>query len=136
VGQELSGKVAIITGGASGLGRAAVELFANEGARVVIVNSIAPGSIRTPVTSYGESDVSPATAERLRHAMEVVTMAGQPLRRAGKPEDVANAALYLASDRSSQVTGMLLPVDGGITAGDPVNHLQQIMQTRDRVLAE
>ena len=62
-------------------------------------------------------------------------MAAQPLKRHGKPEDVAHAALYLGSDRSAQVTGMLLPVDGGITAGDPVNHLQEIMKARAEVLA-
>ncbi len=99
------------------------------------VNAIAPGSIRTPMTSYGEAGMSPEAAARLRKAIEVTTMKGQPLRRAGKPEDVAHAALYLGSDRSSQVTGMLLPVDGGITAGDPVNHLQEIMTARAKALA-
>jgi NAD(P)-dependent dehydrogenase (short-subunit alcohol dehydrogenase family) len=99
------------------------------------VNTIAPGSIPTPMTSYGEADMSPESAARLRQAMDVVSMSGQPLRRRGKPEDVAHAALYLGSDRSSQVTGMLLPVDGGITAGDPVNHLQQIMTARAKALA-
>jgi enoyl-[acyl-carrier-protein] reductase (NADH) len=41
----------------------------------------------------------------------------QPLRRQGTPRDVANAALYLASDLSAQVTGMVLPVDGGSNLG-------------------
>ena len=98
------------------------------------VNCIAPGSIRTPMTTYGEAGMSEDAAERLRKALDTVTMAGQPLKRSGKPEDVAHAALYLGSDRSSQVTGMLLPVDGGITAGDPVNHLQEIMTARARAL--
>ena len=39
-----------------------------------------------------------------------------PIGRFGKPEDVANACLYLASDESSFVTGTVLPVDGGFTA--------------------
>jgi len=99
------------------------------------VNCIAPGSIRTPMSSYGEPGVSEETAERLRAAIDATALKGQPLKRPGKPEDVAQAALYLASDRSAQVTGMLLPVDGGITAGDPVNHLQEIMQTRATVLS-
>ena len=43
----------------------------------------------------------------------------QPLQRMGSPADVANAVLYLASDRSAQVTGIVLPVDGGTTAGPP-----------------
>jgi len=98
------------------------------------VNCIIPGSIRTPMSTYGEPGMSEDTAQRLRAAIDAAAIAGQPLKRPGKPEDVAQAALYLGSDRSSQVTGMLLPVDGGITAGDPVNHLQEIMQARANVL--
>lgn len=100
------------------------------------VNCIAPGSIRTPMSSYSEPGVSEETARRLSAAIDATALTGQPLKRPGKPEDVAQAALYLASDRSSQVTGMLLPVDGGITAGDPVNHLQEIMQARATVLSQ
>jgi NAD(P)-dependent dehydrogenase (short-subunit alcohol dehydrogenase family) len=100
------------------------------------VNCIAPGSIRTPMSSYCEPGVSEETARRLNAAIDATALAGQPLKRPGKPEDVAQAALYLASDRSAQVTGMLLPVDGGITAGDPVNHLQEIMQARATVLSQ
>jgi NAD(P)-dependent dehydrogenase (short-subunit alcohol dehydrogenase family) len=98
------------------------------------VNCIAPGSIRTPMSTYGEPGMSDEAAQRLRVAIDAAAMAGQPLKRPGKPEDVAQAALYLGSDRSVQVTGMLLPVDGGITAGDPVNHLQEIMQARAEAL--
>jgi NAD(P)-dependent dehydrogenase (short-subunit alcohol dehydrogenase family) len=99
------------------------------------VNCIAPGSIRTAMSSYAEPGMNEDTAERLRAAIKATALAGQPLKRPGKPEDVAQAALYLGSDRSAQVTGMLLPVDGGITAGDPVNHLQEIMQARAAALA-
>lgn len=109
---------------------AAIDL-AEHGIRV---NCIAPGSIRTPMTTYGEPGMSEEAVQRLRAAIDTATMAGQPLKRPGRPEDVAQAALYLASDRSAQVTGMLLPVDGGITAGDPVNHLQEIMQARAEAL--
>jgi NAD(P)-dependent dehydrogenase (short-subunit alcohol dehydrogenase family) len=68
------------------------------------VNCIAPAHIATAITRY---DMAPVMA------------ASQPLPRQGQPEDVANAALYLASDRSAQVTGVVLPVDGGTTAGPP-----------------
>lgn len=111
---------------------AAIDL-AGHGIRV---NCIAPGSIRTPMSSYSVPGVSEETARRLSAAIDATALAGQPLKRPGKPEDVAQAALYLASDRSAQVTGMLLPVDGGITAGDPVNHLQEIMQARATVLSQ
>ena len=41
----------------------------------------------------------------------------QPLQRMGSPNDVANAVLFLASDKAAQITGIVLPVDGGTTAG-------------------
>jgi NAD(P)-dependent dehydrogenase (short-subunit alcohol dehydrogenase family) len=78
----------------------AVEL----GRYLIRVNCIAPAHIATAMTSY---DMGP------------VIEANQPLPRHGQPEDVAYAALYLASDWSAQVTGVVLPVDGGTAAGRP-----------------
>jgi NAD(P)-dependent dehydrogenase (short-subunit alcohol dehydrogenase family) len=46
-------------------------------------------------------------------------LASQPLKRQGTPDDVARLALYLASDHSTYMTGAVLPVDGGTTAGSP-----------------
>jgi NAD(P)-dependent dehydrogenase (short-subunit alcohol dehydrogenase family) len=109
---------------------AAIDLAAHG----IRVNCIAPGNIRTPMSTFGGPGMSEATARRLHAALDEVTMARQPLKRFGKPEDVAQAALYLGSDRSAQVTGTLIPVDGGITAGDPVNHLQEIMTARANAL--
>lgn len=108
---------------------AAIDLAAHG----VRVNCIAPGNIRTPMSSF-DASMSPERAQRLQHALDDIRMVVQPLKRFGKPEDVAHAALYLGSDRSAQVTGMLLPVDGGITIGDPINHLQAIMRARAEVL--
>jgi NAD(P)-dependent dehydrogenase (short-subunit alcohol dehydrogenase family) len=68
------------------------------------VNCIAPGLIPTGITNYD---------------MEPVRRQMQPLNRKGMPLDVANAALYLASERSAQVTGIVLPVDGGASVGAP-----------------
>ena len=76
------------------------------------VNCIAPGHIATGITNY---DMGP------------VIRLTQPLQREGSPEDVANAALYLAGDRSAQVTGIVIPVDGGTTAGPPVSQLRDLM---------
>lgn len=70
------------------------------------VNCIAPGHIPAGMTFYDMSD-------RIRRT--------QPLQRQGMPHDVANAALYLASDLSAQVTGLVLPVDGGTNLGGPIN---------------
>lgn len=69
------------------------------------VNCIAPGRIPAGMTFYDMS-------ESIRQH--------QPLQRQGMPEDVANAALYLASDLSAQVTGLVLPVDGGANLGGPL----------------
>jgi len=78
------------------------------------VNCVAPAHIATAITNY---DIGP------------VIRLTQPLQRQGRPEDVANAVLYLASERSAQVTGVVLPVDGGTTAGAPVDRFKAIMAT-------
>jgi len=79
----------------------AVEL-AEHGIRV---NCVAPGNISTAINAQFDT---PA-----------VVQARQPLQRLGSPEDIANAITYLASDRAAQVTGVLLPVDGGASTGRP-----------------
>jgi NAD(P)-dependent dehydrogenase (short-subunit alcohol dehydrogenase family) len=71
----------------------------------VRVNVIAPANISTEINASFDT---PSIVRRL-----------QPLQRLGAPRDVANAAVYLASERSAQVTGTVLPVDGGTTAGPP-----------------
>jgi len=110
---------------------AAIDL-ADHGIRV---NCIAPGLIRTEMTSYAAPGTSEERVERIKHAVSPVTAKARPLKREGTPEDVAQAALYLGSDRAAQVTGVVLPVDGGVTAGDVVNHLEAILQARDRAMA-
>jgi NAD(P)-dependent dehydrogenase (short-subunit alcohol dehydrogenase family) len=99
------------------------------------VNCLAPGHIRTPLTSFGEPGLSAEQAAKVKAAVSPVFDSNQPLKRHGSPDDVANAALFLASDRAAQITGILMPVDGGITAGDPVNHLKEILQARAQALA-
>jgi NAD(P)-dependent dehydrogenase (short-subunit alcohol dehydrogenase family) len=80
------------------------------------VNCIAPGHIQTDMTSYDMARVVELT---------------QPLKRQGTPHDVAEAALYLASERSAQVTGLVIPVDGGTTLGTPVDQLQGVLSGRE-----
>ncbi len=77
------------------------------------VNCLVPGQIRTAMTTYD---------------MDAVRELTQPLHREGRPEDVAEAALFLASDRSAQITGVVLPVDGGTTAGPPATQLKLLLQ--------
>jgi glucose 1-dehydrogenase len=68
------------------------------------VNNIAPGAIATPINAATLAD--PAKVQRLQQIV--------PLQRMGKPDEVAQVALFLASDRSSYVTGSTYYVDGGI----------------------
>jgi NAD(P)-dependent dehydrogenase (short-subunit alcohol dehydrogenase family) len=100
----------------------------------VRVNCIAPGHIRTEMNTYAAPGTAPELIERLKKALAPITDKSRPLKRQGKPRDVAEAALYLASDRSAQVTGVVLPVDGGVTAGDPVNHLRELMEARAQII--
>jgi meso-butanediol dehydrogenase/(S,S)-butanediol dehydrogenase/diacetyl reductase len=72
-------------------------------------NAIAPGTIRTPIWQE-RIDRDPVVFQRL--------VKWYPLGRVGEPDDVANAAMFLASDEASWITGAVLPVDGGLLAGN------------------
>ena len=98
-------------GGVISLTRQMAREYAAAGIRV---NSIAPGTIDTPLNK-----------QVLERAADPVSLRASwlkmhPLGRLGTPLDVANAALYLASDESSWVTGQCLVIDGGMTASAPV----------------
>lgn len=97
------------------------------------VNCIVPGHIRTPMSSF-EQGSQPDNVKELAKEIDAVYLSNQPLKRRGVPEDVAQAALFLASDRAKQITGVALPVEGGVTIGDPVNHLADIFEARSRIL--
>jgi len=71
------------------------------------VNAISPGVIETPMIDPFKADPK---------AMEA-TLAQIPLRRVGKPEEVSNLVLFLASDASSYMTGSTVVIDGGWLAG-------------------
>jgi meso-butanediol dehydrogenase / (S,S)-butanediol dehydrogenase / diacetyl reductase len=74
-------------------------------------NAIAPGTIRTPIWQE-RVDRDPRVFERL--------VKWYPLGRVGEPEDVGKAALFLASDDASWISGSVLRVDGGLLAGNEV----------------
>ncbi len=84
------------------------------------VNTIAPGSIPTPMLASSNSEQDAAKLERFEKVIREQMRADRPLKREGTPEDVAEAALYLAGDRSRYVTGIVLRVDGGTAAGKAV----------------
>ncbi len=100
------------------------------------VNCMAPGHIRTPIRSMTTSQVSAEAAERVERAMAPIWDSNKPYKRDGVPEDVAQAALFLAGERAAQITGAILPVDGGISAGDSVNHLEELLAAQAKALAE
>lgn len=70
-------------------------------------NCIVPGWIETPMVHRLFGATLPQSS-----------VTAPPLRRIGQPEDVARAALFLASDDANYITGTVFPVDGGINAGD------------------
>lgn len=74
----------------------------------VRVNCVAPGTVDTPIWNERKA-IDPQVFEKLAH--------WYPLGRVGEPEDIANAVLFLVSDAASWITGVVLPVDGGLTAG-------------------
>ncbi len=82
----------------------------------VRVNCICPGGIATPIfgraMGFAEGQVSQTVA-----VMKQALSAMHPIGRSGMPEDIADTALWLASDSSSFVTGQAIVVDGGLTAG-------------------
>lgn len=84
------------------------------GAENIRVNAICPGIIATPLAA-GRAGTSQETLDKMKRGLGKT----QVLGRIGDPIDIANAALYLASDDSSYVTGHAQVVDGGAYAGKP-----------------
>lgn len=94
-------------GGLAMLTKAMALDHAAEGIRI---NCICPGLVETPLAQQALAQFADPQAELARR------VAGIPAGRAGKPEDVARLALFLASDDSSWMTGAVVPLDGGFTA--------------------
>ena len=89
--------------GVNGLTKQYAVTFGKHGVRV---NAIAPGYIETPMTALARENED---AERYLQSLH-------PMGRLGQPEEIAAAAVFLASDDASFITGIVLPVDGGYTA--------------------
>lgn len=81
--------------------------YAGQGIRV---NALCPGAVMTPMLRrYIDMAPNPLAVEEQMASVH-------PMKRVGKPEEIANAALFLASDESSFVTGQAICVDGGLTS--------------------
>jgi NAD(P)-dependent dehydrogenase (short-subunit alcohol dehydrogenase family) len=89
--------------GVVGLTRQYALHYARRGVRV---NAVAPGYIATQMTAMLRQ--TPELEQRVANS--------HPMARLGRPEEIAEAALFLASDAASFITGVVLPVDGGYTA--------------------
>jgi NAD(P)-dependent dehydrogenase (short-subunit alcohol dehydrogenase family) len=88
--------------GVIALTKAACIEYGEQGIRA---NAICPGFIETPMSGgKGAAERFPAL------------VGGSALKRGGQPEEVAELASFLASDRSSYITGAIIPIDGGVTA--------------------
>ena len=93
-------------GGHVAVAHLAIELAASN----IRINTVAPAVVETPV--YGTF----MDAEQVKEVLPTFN-AFHPLGRNGQPADVASAILFLASEEASWITGTVLPVDGGVTAG-------------------
>jgi NAD(P)-dependent dehydrogenase (short-subunit alcohol dehydrogenase family) len=92
--------------------------YARQGIRSVC---ICPGTIETEVVTTNLPDPE-HPFRKLRHNMI-------PMERFGKPEEVANLALFLASDEAHYINGVAIPIDGALTSGKFVHNFQEILST-------
>jgi NAD(P)-dependent dehydrogenase (short-subunit alcohol dehydrogenase family) len=139
-----------------GAQRAARHMAANGGGSIVNITSIGGMNAGGGVMAYRASKAAvihvtrSIAVELARHAIRVnciapahiptainttfdqtaIIRAMQPLQRQGAPRDVAEAALFLASDRAAQITGVVLPVDGGTTAGPPPRSMKDLLMPK------
>ncbi|MCJ7660306.1 MAG: SDR family oxidoreductase, partial [Anaerolineales bacterium] len=104
----IKGQVAynVSKGGMIELTRSCAVDFADKGIRV---NCVCPGTTETPLVRAAVNR-APSPSAALRALEEV-----RPLNRLGRPEEIASAILFMASDEVSYATGSILSVDGGYT---------------------
>ncbi|TVR91504.1 MAG: glucose 1-dehydrogenase [Spirochaetaceae bacterium] len=102
VGQAQTAAYSAAKGGVKNLTKTLALEYAEQGIRV---NSVSPGYIDTPILAEAPEELKQVLVSR------------HPLGRLGRPEEIAAAVVFLASDQASFITGADLLVDGGYTAG-------------------
>src|SRR5579863_3256419 len=115
VGSGFSPVYSMAKFGVVGFVRALAKRLAPDNIRV---NAVCPGPIDTPMLRVfvARPDQQQAPGDQDKEALIVRRSQAIPMKRTGKPEEIANAALFLLSDEASFVSGAALPVDGGATA--------------------
>ena len=115
VGSQFSPVYSMAKFGVIGFVRALAKRLAPDNIRV---NAVCPGPIDTPMLRVfvARPDQQQMPGEQDKEALIVRRSQQVPMRRTGKPEEIANAALFLLSDEASYVSGAALPVDGAATA--------------------
>jgi NAD(P)-dependent dehydrogenase (short-subunit alcohol dehydrogenase family) len=94
------------------------------------VNCIAPANIESPILgNMLNADLPDEVKEQMMVEVRRFLLARQPIQRQGTTDDIAEAAMFFASDRSSYVTGQVMCVDGGMLTGNPTpgNELKEIV---------
>src|SRR3984885_11879374 len=114
-GSQFSPVYNIAKFGVVGLVHGLAKRYARENIRV---NAVCPGPTDTPMLRVfvARPDQQQAPGDQDKEALIVRRSQAIPMKRTGKPEEIANAALFLLSDEASFVSGAALPVDGGATA--------------------
>jgi len=109
VGSPFSPLYSFTKGGVIALVRSMALALAADNVRV---NAVAPGSVETPGLKgfFRTDDEAELQARKTAYQAQI------PLGRVSEPEEIANVVLFLASDMASYITGVTIPVDGGITA--------------------
>ena len=80
-------------------------------------NCICPGCIRTPLCERFNAQVGARKGQSGEEVLEKFVRANIPMLRVGLPEEVASLVLFLCSEDAAYITGAIIPIDGGLTAG-------------------
>jgi NAD(P)-dependent dehydrogenase (short-subunit alcohol dehydrogenase family) len=109
---------------------AAIDL----GPHFIRVNAVSPANIPSEMGFSRSKDMTEQQATLFAQMVMDIRMKLHPLKRQSYGRDIAQACLFLGSDRAKQVTGIVLPVDAGSTCGDPQSLIAEIAAAREAAL--